>query len=263
MIILLLLVRATGHLTRNPYGYFRCPGNRINAVLMWFVFCGMIWCFVYGCSQINWYWYTTYKLYGCYSSRTSRSLWIAHSTQRQQRSCNNPEPKPEAFWKKYIKSTPIKGLISTAVARFEANGESRTDKRSHGRRRHYPLNFAHLATATSNTNSTLYEIADKDGYSSNQYRRQEVFTRGALHSCGGALRSCGGLCVCAGGLDIEKMIKPPMTYSVSYFDLRGLSSLFGRSKPTKAPRGDETGSNSKIVPAKVFPVSSEISDLRN
>ena len=27
-------------------------------------------------------------IYGCYSSRTSRSLWIAHSTQRQPRGCN-------------------------------------------------------------------------------------------------------------------------------------------------------------------------------
>jgi len=27
-------------------------------------------------------------IYGCYSSRTSRSWWIAHSTQRQRRGCN-------------------------------------------------------------------------------------------------------------------------------------------------------------------------------
>ena len=33
----------SGHLTRKSYGYFRCPGNNINAVSMWFVFCGMIW----------------------------------------------------------------------------------------------------------------------------------------------------------------------------------------------------------------------------
>jgi len=32
----------SGHLTRKPYGYFRCPRNKINAVLMWFVFCCMI-----------------------------------------------------------------------------------------------------------------------------------------------------------------------------------------------------------------------------
>ena len=34
----------SGHLTRKPYGCFKCPGNKINAVLMWFVFCGMICC---------------------------------------------------------------------------------------------------------------------------------------------------------------------------------------------------------------------------
>jgi len=32
------------------------------AVPMWFVFCGMIWCFDYGCSQINWYWYCISKM---------------------------------------------------------------------------------------------------------------------------------------------------------------------------------------------------------
>jgi len=31
---------SSGHLSRKPYGYFRCPGNEINAVLMWLVFCG-------------------------------------------------------------------------------------------------------------------------------------------------------------------------------------------------------------------------------
>jgi len=29
------------------------------------------------------------RINGCYSSRTSRSWWIAHSTQRQPRGCNN------------------------------------------------------------------------------------------------------------------------------------------------------------------------------
>jgi len=29
-----------------------------------------------------------YSIYGCYSSRTSHSWWIAHSTQRQWRGCN-------------------------------------------------------------------------------------------------------------------------------------------------------------------------------
>jgi len=38
-----------------------------------------------------------------------------------------------------------------------------------------------------------------------------------------------------GGLDNEKLIKPPMIYSVSYFDFGGLSTLFGGAKLTKAP----------------------------
>ena len=38
-----------------------------------------------------------------------------------------------------------------------------------------------------------------------------------------------------GGLDIEKLIKPPMIYSVLYFDLEELSTLFGGAKPTKPP----------------------------
>jgi len=44
----------------------------------------------------------------------------------------------------------------------------------------------------------------------------------------GAFRLCRGL-------DIEKLIKPPMIYSVSYFDLWELSTLFVGAKPTKAP----------------------------
>jgi len=44
-----------------------------------------------------------------------------------------------------------------------------------------------------------------------------------------------------GGLDIENFIKSPLIYSVSYFDLGGLGTLFGGVKPTKAPRGDGTG----------------------
>ena len=31
-------------------------------------------------------------IYGCYSSRTSRSWWITHSTQRQRRFCNSTNP---------------------------------------------------------------------------------------------------------------------------------------------------------------------------
>jgi len=32
-----------GHLTRKPYGYFRCPGGKINTVLLWLVF---RWCVI-------------------------------------------------------------------------------------------------------------------------------------------------------------------------------------------------------------------------
>jgi len=38
------------------------------------------------------------------------------------------------------------------------------------------------------------------------------------------------------GLDIEKLIKPPMISSVSYFDLGELSTWFGGAEPTKAHR---------------------------
>ena len=55
VLFLFLLCYSSGHLTRKPYGCFRCPGNTINAVLMWFVFCGDDLMFVYS-SQINWYW---------------------------------------------------------------------------------------------------------------------------------------------------------------------------------------------------------------
>jgi len=44
----------------------------------------------------------------------------------------------------------------------------------------------------------------------------------------------GGFAFVPGTLDIKKMIKPPMTYSVSYFDLGGLVLCLG-AKPTKAP----------------------------
>ena len=40
---------------------------------------------------------------------------------------------------------------------------------------------------------------------------------------------------------IESLTKTPMVYSVSYFSLGGLDTLFGGAKPTKAPpRGDGT-----------------------
>jgi len=38
-------------------------------------------------------------IYGCYSLRTSRSWWIAHSTQRQPRGCNIWNAlEPATFW---------------------------------------------------------------------------------------------------------------------------------------------------------------------
>jgi len=52
----------------------------------------------------------------------------------------------------------------------------------------------------------------------------------------------GGLHVRAGGTDIEKLIKTPLIYSFSFFNLEGLGALFGKAKPTKVvpPRGDGT-----------------------
>ena len=38
--------------------------------------------------SLYYYWFVP-LIYGCCSSRTSRSWWIAHSTQRQRRGCNN------------------------------------------------------------------------------------------------------------------------------------------------------------------------------
>ena len=53
--------------------------------------------------------------------------------------------------------------------------------------------------------------------------------------------SAGEICVCAGWLDIIKLSKIPLIYSVSRFNLGGLGALFGGDKPTTAPRGDGTG----------------------
>jgi len=46
--------------------------------------------------------------------------------------------------------------------------------------------------------------------------------------------SIGGLCVCAGGLDIPKLTKTQLIYSVSRFNLGELGVLFGEVRPTKA-----------------------------
>jgi len=45
-------------------------------------------------SQSPYYCLFVPHMYGCYSSRTSRSWWIAHSTQRQRRGCNSMQTKP-------------------------------------------------------------------------------------------------------------------------------------------------------------------------
>ena len=45
--------------------------------------------------------------------------------------------------------------------------------------------------------------------------------------------SLGGLYVCPGRLDIENLLKSPLIYSVSYFNL-GILVLFLEGKPTKA-----------------------------
>jgi len=64
-----------------------------------------------------------------------------------------------------------------------------------------------------------------------QNRRQKVFNRGALQFCGGALRLCGGL-------DVIKLSKIPLIYSVSRFNLGGLELFLGGDKPTTAPCDD-------------------------
>jgi len=51
-------------------------------------------------------------------------------------------------------------------------------------------------------------------------------------SIGGLCSSAGGLCVCLGGLDIIKLTKAPLIYSVSRFNLGGLELCLG-GKPTK------------------------------
>jgi len=46
-----------------------------------------------------------------------------------------------------------------------------------------------------------------------------------------------------GGLNIIKLSKIALIYSVSSFNLGGLGSLFGGIGPPKPPRGDGTGSS--------------------
>jgi len=47
--------------------------------------------------------------------------------------------------------------------------------------------------------------------------------------------SIGGLCVCAGGIEIIKLTKTPLIYSVSRFNLGALGALFGGLSPPKTP----------------------------
>jgi len=54
------------------------------------------------------------------------------------------------------------------------------------------------------------------------------FAIGVLYS------SAGGICVCAGGIDIIKLSKILLIYSVSRFNL-GLELCLGGAKPTTAP----------------------------
>jgi len=62
----------------------------------------------------------------------------------------------------------------------------------------------------------------------NQNRRQEVFNRWALRFCG--------------GLDIVKLTKTPLIYSVSCFNAGGWSFVWGAIglSPSKPPCDDET-----------------------
>jgi len=61
-----------------------------------------------------------------------------------------------------------------------------------------------------------------------QNRRQKVFNRGAL-------QFCGGLFVCAGELDIIKLTKTPLIYSVSRFNWGGLELCLRGLSPPKPP----------------------------
>jgi len=59
-------------------------------------------------------------IYGCYSSRTSRSWWITHSTQCQPRGCNNMQQ----FNHSYLRSVRLPSGVFTrnAVAVRTAKG---------------------------------------------------------------------------------------------------------------------------------------------
>jgi len=89
--------------------------------------------------------------------------------------------------------------------------------------------IVHGYVPNSCLNTTIVPIC-KNKNGNMQNRRQKVFNRGVLQFCG--------------GLDIIKLTKTPLIYSVSRFNLGGLGALFGGAKPTKAPCGDGTGNMS-------------------
>jgi len=59
-------------------------------------------------------------------------------------------------------------------------------------------------------------------------------------------------------LDIIKLTKTPLIYSVSRFNLGELGDLFGEAKPTKAPRGDGTVSRSTDIFTKFNEVNLQL-----
>ena len=65
-------------------------------------------------------------IYGCYSSRTSRSWWITHSTQRQRRGCNNIPSflqRAAPFTRFFVKSAPGTTFTSWSQHHFDAIGK--------------------------------------------------------------------------------------------------------------------------------------------
>jgi len=59
----------------------------------------------------------------------------------------------------------------------------------------------------------------------------------------------GGLYVCAGRLDIENLLKSPLIYSISYFNLGALSV---RATPTKATSVLRGGGLGGPWPSQIF-----------
>jgi len=57
---------------------------------------------------------------------------------------------------------------------------------------------------------------------------------------GGICSSAGRFSLCLGGLEIIKLIKTPLIYSVARFNLGGLEVCLGGLSPPKPHRGDGT-----------------------